>query len=98
MKSESVSLDETQQKIKAKLDSLSVPCHIEFTAHITLKPANIASSPAKKRRKGSGKGSEESEDKGVWLELDWVQGDTDKDLLHQLLQFLHNKMYTRSFQ
>lgn len=84
-------LDELQETLRAKIESLSVPCHVEFTADVLLLPT---SAPRKKRRRG---GEErEAELEAVWLELNWIQG--EKTLLHELLQYLQNKMCLQNFQ
>ena len=86
-----------KEQIEAELASLCTPCKMEFTARIKLQEQAAERSSVKKRKKGAmaaGGGME----RAVCVELDWIEGDQDKDLLHQLLQYLQNKMNSIDFQ
>lgn len=98
-------MDEQEQKFKkiegkalSELEALSTPCHMEFTC--TIVSGCHDNNPSPKRRKSNDplpqKKRKLSTDKaeetvGVFIEFEWVEGE-DKDLLHQIIQYLSNKV------
>lgn len=86
---------ELQRTIEAEMASLCTPCNMEFAARIKFQDVPAASSTAKRKKRTESPARSE-EGKEVCLELHWVHG--DRDLLHQLLQYLQNKMHSRIFQ
>ena len=88
---------EERERVEAEIASLCTPCKMEFTACIELQ----AKGDAKRRKRGGVEEEEEEEEeesKHVCVELCWVDGDQSRDLLHQLMQFLQNKMASVDFQ
>ena len=85
---------EEQRRIEEELESLCTPCNIEFT--ICIKRHQEAITAKKQKRKiTKGGAAKTMEDKEmVCLEMSWVRGDTDRDVLHQLLQYFQNKLDT----
>ena len=72
--------------IQSQLESLNVPCQLEFTC--TLEENH---SPQPKKRKMDERKVTEGEDASLSLSLEWVAGDS-KDSLHQIFQLIHNRL------
>ena len=86
------SLLEEQRRIEEELVSLSTPCKLGFSVCIKFQEAVVVGRARKKVKMSQGRPLVKG--KGlVCLELTWLSGDTDsKDMLHQLLQYLKNKL------
>lgn len=82
---------EDRKRIEEELESLNSPCELEFSICIRFQEAVVGR--AKKKVKVS-QGRPLVKGKGlVCLEMIWLSGGTDsKDKLHQLLQYLKNKL------
>lgn len=88
-----VLFEELERKTKAEIESLCVPCQLEFSAHLGVQTSGAGSS-SKRRVSGKEGRSKES----VCLELDLVGEEGERELLNQLLQYLQNKMQIQNFQ
>ncbi len=71
-------------RVKEELEALSSPCNAVFECTLTLE--RCKSLPAKRT-----KGKETERKWELLLSFEWIQGD-NKDSLHQITQFLKNKM------
>lgn len=91
--SESSSQLEEQRRIKEELESLCMPCNMEFTISIRHHREAVTAKKQKKKLKGGAAKTVEVKEM-VCLEMSWIHGDTDRDILHQLLQYLQNKIDT----
>ena len=72
--------------IQSQLESLNVPCQLEFTCTLEENP-----SPQAKKRKMDERKDNTEDDATLSLFLEWVAGDS-KDCLHQIFQLIHNRL------
>ena len=92
--------DEIQKKLEKELEGLSPPCDVQFTCSVALVAADEMNRNTKKRKtkKETDSGScGGSRGETVAVELQWNGEDGDKDQLHQIGQYLRNKMNITNF-
>lgn len=87
---------ELQKQIEMEIEALCFPCDLHFTCTITLvTPGETDGRGGCSKRRKKGKRASEEGGEGremVCLELQWLEGNMDKDQLHQIMQYLSNKM------
>lgn len=97
-KSHGLSFDELQRQTEEEIEALCVPCNIEFICCIKLEEAAASASTKRKKKKGTrSKRETEASKEVVVLELELVQGDESRDSLHQIMQYIQNRMSLKSF-
>ncbi len=89
----------SELSLNEQIEALSPPCHLEFTCSIkredTVSPT---SSSAKRRKKTPLIPCKKGEGKTLCLEMKWTTTDEDRDQLHQIMQYLENKMHSKTFE
>ncbi len=71
--------------VKQELEALCTPCYVAFECTATLESCETT------RAKKANEKKDGEQNQGVLLSFEWLQGD-DKDSLHQITQYLRNKM------
>ncbi len=93
---------ESEPKALSELEALSTPCHVRFICSLVSNSVSheIEHSPKKKRKLSPDEARKTVTRKaasfGMYAELEWVEGE-DKDTLHQILQYLNNKLIQQHF-
>ena len=93
--------DLLRKEVEEAIEALCPPCDLHFTCCVTvsaLGDTNEGEACRKRRRNeerhiGEGVGDEEV----VCVELQWAGGNTSRDQLHQIVQYLRNKMAVTVF-
>ena len=104
----STEVKDLEQRAMEELATLSTPCNLEFRCCLfcgnseedPIKKVKLASSrPPKKKKLSSMEGITVTTAKKdlrkemteLYIEFEWITGD-DRDMLHQVVQFFHNKL------
>jgi len=96
---EATDSDNIRQKLEEELEGLSSPCEVNFTCSVALTVPDEMSRSTKqsKTENKSDNGSCGERREIVAIELRWNGKDEHKDQLHQIVQYLQNKMSTTIF-
>ena len=83
-------LEASEHKIMAELEALSTPCLIQFSCSLGYTHQE-ESSPKKRKLDTKAKALPKGEEDGLCVQFEWIDG-KDKDSLHQIVQYLQNKL------
>ena len=85
--------EDLQRLAMQEIESLCTPCNVEFECSVLL---SIAEKPHGQRHKRPKLSTETAMPESISLSLEFIQGD-NKDLLHQISQYLKNKILQHKF-
>lgn len=81
--------EQYKKQIEREIEALCSPCNLDFACYIKLQVRTSITTKKKKSEAVYDRKSERREE-AVCIEL--AVGDANKDLIHQLLQYLQNQM------